>query len=104
MHTFYATFINIWSIFLVLEYEGKNLLLHNVRKTDSGQIMCIANNGFPPIVSRQFQLVVKCKIVGSFALWYRIIAQPFRQTLGGALHRRTKERTQQLFHTNLLHY
>ena len=40
---------------------GETIKLYNVRRDDAGEIMCIANNSYPPIISRQFQLRVQCK-------------------------------------------
>ena len=41
--------------------HGETLKLYNVRREDAGEIMCIANNGILPIISRQFKLIVTCK-------------------------------------------
>ena len=45
----------------VYEYRGETILLHGIRRGDSGVVYCIANNGYPPLVSRQFQLQVNCE-------------------------------------------
>ena len=45
----------------VTEYRGETILLHGIRRGDSGVVYCIANNGYPPLVSRQFHLQVNCE-------------------------------------------
>jgi len=42
----------------VYHKHGETLKLYNVRREDAGEIMCIANNGILPIISRQFKLIV----------------------------------------------
>jgi len=46
---------------LVYSKHGETLKLYNVRREDAGEIMCIANNSYLPIISRQFKLVVTYK-------------------------------------------
>ena len=49
-------------ILILVSYKhGETLKLYNIRREDAGEIMCIANNSFLPIISRQFKLVVTCK-------------------------------------------
>lgn len=48
---------------LVYSVNGTTLILRAVRQIDSGDVICIAANGYLPIVSHKFILVVQCKIV-----------------------------------------
>ena len=58
---FYRLKISV--IITVLEFEGEELVLRDIRRGDAGLIYCIANNGYPPLVSRQFQIDVTCKFL-----------------------------------------
>ena len=50
-----------YHIFLGQVYNGPNLTLADVRNIDTGEIFCIANNGYPPSVSLKFELTINCK-------------------------------------------
>ncbi len=39
----------------------KRVLYNFSLKIDSGEVMCIAANGVPPIISHKFRIVVQCK-------------------------------------------
>ena len=43
------------------EFIGNDLTLVNVRKNDTGDVLCIADNKFPPPVSHKFELTIHCK-------------------------------------------
>jgi hypothetical protein len=44
-------------------YMGNILTLVNVRENDAGDVHCIAENGYPPIVSQKFELTIHCKYI-----------------------------------------
>ena len=43
------------------EFIGPNLTLAEVRSKDTGDIYCIASNGYQPSVSQKFELTINCK-------------------------------------------
>nr|CAD7201727.1 unnamed protein product [Timema douglasi] len=38
----------------VRQYDGENLLLNSIQRSDMGAYLCIASNGIPPSVSKRF--------------------------------------------------
>ena len=42
-------------------FVGDHLTLVDVRKNDTGEVLCIADNGYPPQVSQKFELTIHCK-------------------------------------------
>ena len=57
-----------WSLYFTgKEYTGHNLTLVNVRKNDTGDVLCIADNKIPSAVSHKFELTIHCKF---FIQWF----------------------------------
>ena len=53
-----------WSLcFTGKEFTGNNLTLVNVRKNDTGDVLCIADNKIPSAVSHKFELTIHCKFL-----------------------------------------
>ena len=51
-----------WSLYFIgKEFTGNNLTLVNVRKNDTGDVLCIADNKIPSAVSHKFELTIHCK-------------------------------------------
>ena len=45
----------------VLEHKGEVLTLSKVSRMDMGAYLCIASNGYPPIVSKRILVSVDCE-------------------------------------------
>ena len=60
---FYSKLISRFfvSFFAGKEFIGPNLTLAEVRSKDTGDIYCIASNGYQPSVSQKFELTINCK-------------------------------------------
>jgi len=43
--------------------EANNFFYYFSLKIDSGEVMCIAANGVPPIISHKFRIVVQCESI-----------------------------------------
>ena len=57
-----------WSLYFTgKEFTGNNLTLVNVRKNDTGDVLCIADNKIPSAVSHKFELTIHCKF---FIQWF----------------------------------
>ena len=53
-----------WSLYFTgKEFTGNNLTLVNVRKNDTGDVLCIADNKIPSAVSHKFELTIHCKFL-----------------------------------------
>ena len=44
-------------------YDGADLDLVRISRFDSGEYLCVASNGVPPIVSKRVRLYVDCEFV-----------------------------------------
>ena len=60
--SFYSKLISRFFLFFAgKEFIGPNLTLAEVRSKDTGDIYCIASNGYQPSVSQKFELTINCK-------------------------------------------
>lgn len=54
-------------------YDGEQLNLTRITRSEMGAYLCIATNGVPPTVSKRITVDVECELVGML----RIIITPF---------------------------
>ena len=55
--------LNVCFTFSGKVFVGDHLTLVDVRKNDTGEVLCIADNGYPPQVSQKFELTIHCKYI-----------------------------------------
>ena len=56
LHYFSISFVSVERV------QGEVLVLHKVKRSQMGNYLCIASNGYPPTVSRRVELKINCKL------------------------------------------
>ena len=73
-------------------FIGNILTLVDVREDDTGDVFCIAENGYSPVVSQKFQLTIHCKYI-SERIHCKYISE---QNLHGASEEETNPKVRDL--------
>ena len=86
------------------QFIGDHLTLVDVRKNDTGEVLCIAENGYPPLVSQKFELTIHCKFQSHpFATKVKELSQPFRQASHPTTLRRISQKLRRIRKTYVSH-